>query len=104
MAGGAPSTHSLARHRSAANDPPILLINHSKNTREHRRGTLNHLVYSGKALTATVATLKREGVDYELRRLPGGGIWQLFFHDPCGAKVEFDFEKTEPAPEGPVAA
>jgi len=32
--------------------------------------------------------------------LPGGGIWQLFFNDPCGAKVEFDFNKDEPAPAG----
>jgi len=38
------------------------------------------------------------------RRLPGGGIWQLFFNDPHGAKVEFDFDKDEPAPEGHVSA
>jgi hypothetical protein len=33
-----------------------------------------------------------------------GGIWQLFFTDPHGAKVEFDFDKDEPAPEGYAAA
>ena len=48
--------------------------------------------------------MKREGIEYELRRLPGGGIWQLFFNDPHGAKVEFDFGKDEPAPAGYVAA
>jgi hypothetical protein len=62
------------------------------------------MAFSAKDLPATVTTLKREGIDYELRRLPGGGIWQLFFNDPCGAKVEFDFDKEEPAPEGYIAA
>ena len=65
---------------------------------------LDHMAFSAKDLPATVATLKREGIDYELRRLPGGGIWQLFFNDPCGAKVEFDVDKDEPAPESYVAA
>jgi hypothetical protein len=65
---------------------------------------LDHMAFSAKDLPGTVATLKREGIEYELRRLPGGGIWQLFFNDPHGAKVEFDFDKDEPAPEDHVAA
>jgi hypothetical protein len=48
--------------------------------------------------------LKSRKIDYELRRLAGGGIWQLFFHDPCGAKVEFDFHKDEKAPAGHAEA
>jgi hypothetical protein len=65
---------------------------------------LDHMAFSAKDLPGTVATLKREGIEYALRRLPGGGIWQLFFNDPHGAKVEFDFDKNEPAPEGHVGA
>ena len=34
----------------------------------------------------------------ELRKLPAYGTWQLFFFDPNGAKVEIDFDKSEPAP------
>ena len=88
----------------AGDDTPILHVIHSKDLPQDRGGVLDHMAFSAKDLPATVATLKREGIDYELRRLPGGGIWQLFFHDPCGAKVEFDFEKNEPAPEGHAAA
>jgi hypothetical protein len=65
---------------------------------------LDHMAFSAKDLPGTVATLKRECIEYELRRLPGGGIWQLFFNDPHGAKVEFDFDKDEPAPDDHVAA
>ena len=28
-------------------------------------------------------------------QLPGGGVWQLFFHDPNGARVELDFDGSE---------
>ena len=45
-----------------------------------------------------MARLKAKGVDYELRRLPEYGTWQLFFHDPNGAKVEIDFDAAEAAP------
>ena len=84
----------------ADDDTPILHVIHREDLPQDRGGVLDHMAFSAKDLPGTVATLKREGIDYELRRLPGGGIWQLFFHDPCGAKVEFDFEKDEPAPGG----
>ena len=32
---------------------------------------------------------------YQLRRQVGAGTWQLFLHDPNGAKVELDFAPTE---------
>ena len=43
---------------------------------------------------------KRAG-SYDLRRLPqsghAGGVWQLFFFDPSGARVEIDFAASESA-------
>jgi len=35
------------------------------------------------------------GLKYELRRQADAGIWQLFRHDPNGARVELDFEASE---------
>ncbi len=82
----------------------ILHVIHQNPLPKARAGVLDHMAFSAKDLPATVATLEREGIEYELRRLPGGGIWQLFFHDPHGAKVEFDFDQNEPAPPGYAAA
>ena len=62
------------------------------------RGVIDHMAFSGRGLAAAVAKLKAKGVPHELRRLPGYGTWQLFFHDPNGAKVEIDFDAAEPAP------
>jgi len=62
------------------------------------KGVLDHMAFSGKGLAAAVAKLKSTGVPYELRRLPSYGTWQLFFHDPNGAKIEIDFDAGEPPP------
>lgn len=62
-------------------------------------GVIDHMAFSGKGLMSTVQRLEKSGVPYDLRRLPGDwGTWQLFIHDPNGAKIEIDFDRTEPAP------
>ena len=42
---------------------------------------------------------KARGVKHDLRRLPpsghAAGVWQLFFFDPSGARVDIDFAATE---------
>ena len=62
------------------------------------KGVIDHMAFSGRGLTDAVAKLKAKGLAYELRKLPGYGTWQLFFHDPNGAKVEIDFDPAETAP------
>ena len=86
-------------------DTPILhVIQRDQLPEGDRGGVLDHMAFSATDLPGTVKKLKSRGINYDLRRLPGGGIWQLFFDDPCGAKVEFDFAQDEPAPEGHAAA
>mgnify|MGYP006160553219 CR=1 FL=1 len=46
-------------------------------------------------LTLNQARLDAAGVAYDLRLLPGGGLWQLFCHCPNGARVELDFDGAE---------
>lgn len=61
-------------------------------------GVIDHMAFTGAGLADAVAKLKRRNVPYELRRLPEYRTWQLFFHDPNGAKVEIDFDAAETAP------
>jgi catechol 2,3-dioxygenase-like lactoylglutathione lyase family enzyme len=60
-------------------------------------GVLDHMAFSARGLKGVKDWLDAEGVPYDLRRLPGSGLWQLFCHDPNGAKVELDFEASESA-------
>lgn len=62
------------------------------------KGVIDHMAFSGTDLAGSVERLKAKCVSHELRRLPGYGTWQLFFHDPNGAKVEIDFDSREAAP------
>src|SRR5690606_31994432 len=67
-------------------------------------GVLDHMAFWGTDLPGYVAKLQAKGLKYDLRRLPdggpGAGIWQLFFHDPNGARVEIDLPASEVKPEG----
>ena len=83
---------------------PILHVIHREQLNEVRAGVIDHMAFTATDLPGTVAKLEKAGVKYELRRLPAesirGGTWQLFFDDPHGGKVEFDFDNQEPAPAG----
>jgi catechol 2,3-dioxygenase-like lactoylglutathione lyase family enzyme len=66
---------------------------------EQRAGVIDHMAFSATGLLATLEKLKARNIEYDLRHLPGSGVWQLFFHDPNGAKVELDFEPSERGPD-----
>lgn len=65
---------------------------------QQRAGVLDHMAFSAIDLAGTVRKLEHRGVRYQLGRQVETGIWQLFFHDPSGARVELDFEPTEEGP------
>ena len=62
------------------------------------RGVLDHMAWTATDLPATTARLKAHGIEYDLRRQNDSGTWQLFCFDPCGARVELDFDASEPEP------
>ena len=79
---------------------PILHVIGGRKREDLRNGVLDHMAFTATGLADTVALLKRHGIEYLLRRVAStsDGGWQLFFNDPNGAKVEFDFDAREPAP------
>ncbi len=89
-------------------DRPILHVIHRSQLNEVRAGVIDHMAFTATDLPATAAKLDKAGVTYELRRLPpngpAAGLWQLFFDDPHGGKVEFDFDKDEQPPANYAAA
>ena len=77
---------------------PILHVVAGKEKSRLVKGVIDHMAFTGSGLAVAVAKLKARAIEYELRRLPAYGTWQLFFHDPNGARVEIDFDAAEPAP------
>lgn len=61
----------------------------------HRAGVIDHMAFTATDLKAVKARFDAAGWTYDLRRQAGAGTWQLFCHDPSGAKVELDFDPSE---------
>ena len=76
----------------------ILHVIAGDNLPEPREGVIDHMAFSATGLIDMVERLKSRSIEYDLRRLEDANVWQLFFFDPNGAKVELDFDLSEPAP------
>jgi len=73
----------------------VLHIIGGRSRGELRSGVIDHMAFSATGLAASLGQLRSHGIDYDCRRLPGDGIWQVFFLDPNGARVELDFAADE---------
>lgn len=77
---------------------PILHIVGGRSKGELRPGVIDHMAFTGNDLAGTLAALKARAIEYNCRRQVDTGLWQVFFLDPNGAKIELDFAATEQAP------
>jgi len=62
---------------------------------ELRTGVIDHMAFTSSDLRAVKSRLDALGVQYKLTQQAGAGTWQLFCHDPNGARVELDFDPSE---------
>ena len=62
-----------------------------------RIGVIDHIAFTASGLKAVKKRFDDRGTPYDLRRQKGAGTWQLFCHDPNGARVELDFAAEETA-------
>ena len=60
-----------------------------------RAGVIDHMAFTATGLKEVKARFDARGLPYQLRRQAGAGTWQLFCHDPNGARVELDFDAAE---------
>jgi catechol 2,3-dioxygenase-like lactoylglutathione lyase family enzyme len=78
-----------------AGERPVLHVIAGRALPAERRGVLDHMAFSATDLAGVTARLEAAGISYDLRRQPESNVWQLFFFDPNGARVELDFAATE---------
>jgi catechol 2,3-dioxygenase-like lactoylglutathione lyase family enzyme len=83
-----------------ARGEPILHVVGGKARADLKPGVIDHVAFTATDLPGTALRLAARGIGYELRRLAGApdGPWQLFCRDPSGARIELDFDASEPAP------
>ena len=81
-----------------SSDAPILHVIGGRPKSELKAGVIDHMAFTGRDLSGTLAKLKVRGIEPTCRRQVGSGMWQVFFFDPNGARVEIDFAADETAP------
>lgn len=78
-----------------ANGQAVLHIIAGRALPEQRAGVIDHMAFTARGLREVTARLDARALAYEVRQQRGSGTWQLFCHDPDGAKVELDFDASE---------
>lgn len=78
-----------------AEGQPILHVIGGRPRTEMKPGVIDHMAFTANGLAATIGKLEARGLPFDCRRLPDRDTWQLFFHDPNGARVEMDFAGDE---------
>jgi catechol 2,3-dioxygenase-like lactoylglutathione lyase family enzyme len=60
-------------------------------------GVIDHMAFTATGLQATLDKLAARGIHCACRQQAGTRLWQVFFFDPNGARVELDFAPEERA-------
>ena len=58
-------------------------------------GAIDHIAFRATGLTKMIQHLKAERVQFSQRRASGQALFQIFFHDPNGIKIELNFDAAE---------
>jgi len=58
-------------------------------------GAIDHIAFRASGLRGMMAHLKAEKVPFSQRRANGQALFQLFFHDPNGIKIELNYDAAE---------
>jgi catechol 2,3-dioxygenase-like lactoylglutathione lyase family enzyme len=81
-------------------DTAILHVVGGKSRADLRSGVIDHMAFTAQGLADTLATLITYNIEHTCRRQIGTQLWQVFFFDPNGARVELDFSADEVHPRG----
>jgi catechol 2,3-dioxygenase-like lactoylglutathione lyase family enzyme len=58
-------------------------------------GAIDHIAFRATGLRAMLELLKKEKIPFTQRRANGQALFQVFFYDPNGIKVELNYAATE---------
>lgn len=78
-----------------AGEAAVLHIVGGKAREQLRAGVIDHMAFTATGLADTIATLTAYNIEHVCRQQAGTRLWQVFFHDPNGARVELDFAPDE---------
>ena len=66
-----------------------------KSAQEEGTGAIDHVAFRATGLRAMMRHLEAEKISFTQRRANGQALFQLFFYDPNGIKIELNFDAAE---------
>ena len=66
-----------------------------KGAQENGTGAIDHIAFRATGLRGMLEHLRKEKVQFTQRRANGQALFQLFFYDPNGIKVELNYDAAE---------
>ncbi len=58
-------------------------------------GAIDHIAFRATGLREMIEHLRKEKISFSQRRANGQALFQLFFHDPNGIKIELNYAAEE---------
>jgi len=66
-----------------------------RSAQEAGTGAIDHIAFRATGLRAMLDQLEKEKIAFSRRRASGQALFQLFFYDPNGIKIELNFDAAE---------
>ena len=66
-----------------------------KSAQQDGTGAIDHIAFRASGLRAMLAHLEREKIPFTRRRANGQALFQVFFYDPNGIKIELNYDAAE---------
>ena len=66
-----------------------------KSAQQDGTGAIDHIAFRATGLRAMLAHLEREKIPFTRRRANGQALFQVFFYDPNGIKIELNYDAAE---------
>jgi catechol 2,3-dioxygenase-like lactoylglutathione lyase family enzyme len=66
-----------------------------KSAQDDGTGAIDHIAFRASGLRAMLSHLEKEKIVFTRRRASGQALFQLFFYDPNGIKIELNYDAAE---------
>jgi catechol 2,3-dioxygenase-like lactoylglutathione lyase family enzyme len=85
----------LSAKSAGENQKKYLGRTSGKSAQEDGTGAIDHIAFRATGLRAMLEHLGKEKIVFTRRRADGQALFQLFFYDPNGIKIELNYDAAE---------
>ena len=82
-----------------AGEKPILHLVAGSGRKDQGGGAIDHVAINCSDIRGTIDQIKKDGLKFDVRKVPARPLQQVFVHDPDGVMIELNFWHEADVPE-----